>query len=105
SDGVYPGVDVVLYGNQRQLEYDFVIAPHADPAAIVLSIAGADAISLHDGGDLVIATPSASLRMPRPIAYQDVDGTRRQVSVDYRVTKSTVTFAVGAYDRGAALVI
>src|SRR4051812_454462 len=105
SDAVYPGVDVVMYGNQRQLEYDFVIAPHADPAAIILSIAGADAISLQENGDLVIATPSRSLRMPRPIAYQDVDGGRREVSVDYRLSKTTVTFAIGSYDRGATLVI
>ncbi len=39
---VYPGVDLVYYGNQRQLEYDFVVAPGADAGQIKLSFAGAD---------------------------------------------------------------
>jgi len=104
-DGIYPGVDLVLYGNQRQLEYDFVVSPRADPGAIALSIDGADSIGLEANGDLVIATQSRSVRMPRPVAYQDIDGRRRDVSVSYRVRKNTVTFGIGAYDGGSTLVI
>jgi hypothetical protein len=43
-DDVYPGVDLVYYGNQRQLEYDFVVAPGADPSVIALDFVGADGV-------------------------------------------------------------
>jgi len=53
--GIYPGVDVVFYGNQRQLEYDFVVAPGADPKAIRLDVEGARKLRVSARGDVVLA--------------------------------------------------
>src|SRR4051794_24215339 len=54
---VYPGIDLVFYGNPRQLEYDFVIAPGANPNAIELEFEGATSMKVDDSGDLVLTTP------------------------------------------------
>jgi len=80
--GVYPGIDLVYYGHQRQLEYDFVVAPGADPNQIRLSFAGADpaaAPRLEANGDLLLPTGAGAVRLRKPVAYQEIDGRRRVV--------------------------
>ena len=71
---VYPGVNLVYYGNQQQLEYDFVVAPGADPGSIRLELQGADSISLDDQGNLVLSTASGDVLEHAPVIYQEVDG-------------------------------
>nr|MBA2565199.1 SBBP repeat-containing protein [Gemmatimonadota bacterium] len=102
--GVYPGVDVVYYGNQRNLEYDFVVAPGADPRAVRLTVDGAEGLEL-DRGDLVVHTTAGDLRQLRPVLYQHVDGARRKVAGEYVLENGEVGFRVGAYDRSRPLVI
>ncbi|MCC6625925.1 MAG: SBBP repeat-containing protein [Chloroflexi bacterium] len=103
---VYPGVDVVYYGSQRQLEYDFVIAPGADPGQIQLRFTGASALRLSDDGDLLLATAAGEVRHRHPASYQDMDGERRPVASRYvLLAPDTVGFAIGAYDPGRPLVI
>jgi hypothetical protein len=105
-DGLYPGIDLVFYGNQRQFEYDFIVAPHRRPSAIRMAIDGAESVVLDSNGDLVLDTRSQPIRMLRPVAYQDIAGTRRHVAVRYRLGRNhTVGFDVGPYDTNAALVI
>ena len=66
---VYPGIDVVYYGNQRKLEYDLVIAPAANPKNIKLSITGADDLHVDAAsGDLVLRIGDRELRQLKPIA-------------------------------------
>ena len=70
-EGVYPGVDLVYYGNQRQLEYDFVVAPGADPNQIKLSFAGADGMRVDAAsGDLVLNLGDDEVRFHKPAVYQ-----------------------------------
>ena len=70
-EGVYPGVDLVYYGNQRQLEYDFVVAPGADPNQIKLSFAGADGMRVDvASGDLVLKMGEEEVRFQKPAVYQ-----------------------------------
>ncbi|MCC2667927.1 MAG: putative secreted protein, partial [Armatimonadetes bacterium] len=106
---VYEGIDLVYYGNQRQLEYDFVVAPGADPAAIRLRFDGAERATLAENGDLLLDTPAGTLRQHRPVVYQETAGRREQLEGAYRLadagTGTTVTFEVGAYDRTRPLVI
>jgi len=103
---VYPGIDMVYYGNGRELEYDFVLAPGADPCAIGLAFSGADQITLNADGDLVLQTEAGRLRQRRPVAYQDVRGVRREVACRYVLKgESQVGLRVGAYDASAPLVI
>ena len=108
--GVYPGVDLVFYGRQRQLEYDFVLAPGADPDAIRLGVVGAERLEIDPAGDLVLALGDGEVRFRRPVSYQEVDGVRREVESRFRLLPARgqgreVGFEVGAYDRSRTLVI
>ncbi|HEX8688586.1 MAG TPA: SBBP repeat-containing protein, partial [Pyrinomonadaceae bacterium] len=104
--GVYPGVDVVYYGNQRQLEYDFRVAPWGDPRAVSLRFDGADKVEVDANGDLLLRLGEAVVRQPKPFVYQEVAGARREVEGGYEVgPDGRVGFSVGVYDRGATLVI
>lgn len=77
---VYPGVDLVYYGNQGQLEYDFVIAPGADPRAIRLEIEGSKKVKLDDRGDLVVDLGDGEVRFHKPVVYQPAKSGRSTVA-------------------------
>jgi len=103
-EGVYPGVDLVVYGRDRRIEYDFVVAPGADPDAIRLEFEGAG-VRLERGA-LVLETPAGRLVQHTPVLYQEVNGRRRPVAGRYvRRGESAVGFAVERYDRSRPLVI
>jgi hypothetical protein len=110
-EGVYPGVDLVHYGDQQQLEYDFVVAPGADPRQIAFAIEGAEDVRLDSEGDLVLKTGAGELRQRRPVVYQPVGGERQEVEGHYtlaagtRPGATTVAFALGKYDPRRELVI
>ena len=104
-EAVYPGIDVVYYGNQRQLEYDFVLAPGADSRNIELQFDGADRVEIDASGDLVLHACGHEIRQPKPVVYQEADG-RREVAGRYiRRGKNRIGFAVAAYDRSLPLTI
>src|SRR5262249_12992669 len=104
--GVYAGVDVVYYGAQRQLEYDFVVAPGADPTRIRLAVTGAEALGVDGAGDLLLRTATGALRLHKPLIYQGMGSARREVDGGYVVIgKDRVGFRVAAYDAGKPLVI
>ena len=101
---VYPNVDLTFYGQQRQLEFDFVVKPGADPASIALGIEGAKKITT-DNGDLVVASAAGDLRVHKPVAYQKQGEQRQSVDARFVVKGTDVALAVGAYDRSRELVI
>jgi len=104
--GVYPGVDLIYYGNQRELEYDFRLAPGADPSQIELSFEGAEAVSTDEGGNLVLRLKDGEVKQHRPVIYQELDGARREVAGRYVLKgRRAVGFRVGDYDRNTPLVI
>jgi hypothetical protein len=104
---LYPGIDLVYYGsNQRQLEYDFVVAPGADPSLIKLQIQGADKVGLDPQGDLVLHTGTGDVVEHAPIVYQLAGAARQPVSGRFVLgPNGTVGFAVGAYDPARPLYI
>lgn len=102
---VYPGVDVLYYGNQGRLEYDFIVAPGGDPKRISLRISGHDALRITEAGDLVLTTIAGDLVMKRPAAYQEREGERLDVPVRYAVTGNELRFEVAAYNHDSTLVI
>jgi beta-propeller repeat-containing protein len=103
---VYPGIDLVYYGNQRQLEYDFVVAPGADPNKIVLGFKGAEKLEIDVAGDLVLHAAGGDIRQHKPVIYQDIDGVRQEVASGYvRKGANHVAFKVAAYDTNRPLVI
>jgi hypothetical protein len=118
--GVYPGVDLVYYGDQGQLEYDFRVAPGADPSQIALSFQGASArIDSGDSGDLILSTGRGEVRFHAPRIYQRV-GQRIGQSIDQvgaptieklvkgsfrQLAANKVGFTIGDYDHSRELVI
>jgi hypothetical protein len=103
---VYPGIDLLYYGNQQQLEYDFIVAPGANPALIALEFSGADRLEIDASGDLLLDTPAGTVRQHRPVAWQQSAGVRREVAARYvRRGPTTVGLQLGEYDRGLTLLI
>jgi Chitobiase/beta-hexosaminidase C-terminal domain/MBG domain (YGX type)/Bacterial Ig-like domain (group 3)/Beta-propeller repeat len=103
---VYPGVDLVYYGNQRQLEYDFVVAAGADPKPVRLHFAGAAKLKLKADGDLEVIGRNGEVVFHKPEIYQMKDGQRRPVEGSFKLmARNNVGFALGSYDHARELVI
>jgi uncharacterized protein (TIGR03437 family) len=104
SRSIYPGIDLVYYGTQGQLEYDFVLAPRADPSRIRLKFRGAKPV-VNASGDLVLSLGQGDIRFHKPVLYQQVQGVRQPVDGRFTISSNEVRFQVGSYDRGRELVI
>lgn len=106
---LYPGIDLLFYGRQQQLEYDFVVAPGAHPRAITMAFDGTGSIEVDGEGDLILHTATGRVRQHRPRAYQEINGIRRAVPARYVLHGNPhdrrVTFALAAYDPRRPLVI
>jgi len=105
-DNVYRGIDLTYYGNQRQLEYDFNVAPGANPDAIRLRFDGVNHIDIAPDGSLILTTDGVEVRQARPAIYQESNGRRVPVEGGYMLRGShTIGFRVAAYDTTKLLVI
>lgn len=102
---VYAGIDLIYHGNQRQLEYDFVVKPGADPRRILLEFLGATKAELDQSGDLVMHTAAGDLRWHKPVAYQEINGGRKLVGCDYLRKGGRLGFRLAAYDKDKPLII
>ena len=103
---VYPGVDLVCYGSDRRLEYDFVISPGGEPSSIRLAFEGADSLSVDPTGDLVVEISGEQLRHRKPRIYQVAGDRRQSVQGGFVLAgQAEVAFWVGAYDPARTLVI
>ena len=111
---IYPGIDLIYYGNQRKLEYDFVVAPNASPGAIQISFSGSEEIRLDKDGNLEIGIGGKKLIQHAPLIYQNTAEGKKIISGKY-IIKSTepkkasglvyVGFDVGRYDTTRPLII
>jgi len=102
---VYPGVDLVFYGNQGRLEYDFQVAPGADPAQAELQFDGVDRVQVVDGA-LILRSGDDSIRLDAPSIYQEVGGQRQPVQGAFVLRgPNRAGFTVGSYDRSRELII
>jgi hypothetical protein len=102
---LYDGVDIVFYGNQQSLEYDLVLAPGADPAAIRLAFAGPQEVAIDASGDLHLKLHGTELLLRKPDAYQQIGGTRHAVEARYVARGDRFGFEIGAHDKSKPLVI
>lgn len=101
-----PGIDLVFYGNQNELESDFVIAPRADPSALRLHIQGAERLRINAAGDLVLEVANEEFLLKKPIAYQVVDSRRAILNTRYVLGENNeVKFDVSGYDETKVLVL
>jgi photosystem II stability/assembly factor-like uncharacterized protein len=105
-DSLYPGVDLIYYGNRSQLEHDFVVNPGANPSAISFRVTGADDIRVDAKGDLLMRLGQETLVQKKPVVYQIAGTDRIPVEAEFRITdEGRVGFAVGLYDTNRPLVI
>jgi hypothetical protein len=104
--GVYPGIDVVFYGNQRDLEYDFLVAPGADASRIELAFSGARDLSVGAEGELVIDLANGRMVQRPPLVFERRGGERRPVECHYRLLgEGRVGLRLGRYDAASELLI
>jgi FIMAH domain-containing protein/beta-propeller repeat-containing protein len=103
---IYPGVDVVYYGNQRQLEFDFIVAPGASTRSIALAFDGSTRVSIDKEGNLLVGTSAGTVVQHAPVIYQENSGRRSTVHGGYVLrADGTVSIDVRSYDRSLPLVI
>ncbi len=103
---VYPGVNLIYYGNQGRLEYDFVIQPGAHPAIIRLDLLGAQHMRIDTQGNLVLSLPGGEIYQPAPFIYQEAGSAKNAISGRYVLLGTNqLGFLVGAYDPTKPLVI
>jgi Beta-propeller repeat len=102
---VYPGIDLVYYGNQHQLEYDFVVNPASNPKAIAFDMQGATAVRINANGELELSVSGGNIVWKKPVAYQLRGETREPVEASYELAGSTIRFYLGNYDHSRALII
>ena len=103
---IYPGVDLLFYGREQHLEYDFIVAPGADAKAIALSIDGARKLEVNSRGDIVMSVGNGKVALRKPSIYQDVNGERREIAGNYLVANDhQIRFSVAEYDHTQPLTI
>jgi hypothetical protein len=95
---VYPGIDLMWRSVRADLEYEFLVGAGADPGQIRVRFSGASRVSLDAQGNLLLETPAGSILHRRPVAWQEIAGTRRTVRIDLRLRGTTARFRMGAYD-------
>lgn len=104
--GVWPGIDVVYYGNSHKLEYDLVVAPNMDPRQVRMRFDGVKKMELSKNGDLLLKAENNEVIQRAPVAYQTIASNRVRVSAHYVLeANQTVSLALGDYDRSKELVI
>jgi hypothetical protein len=104
--GVYPGVDLVFYGNQDLLEYDFIVAPGTDPGVIALGFEDTTDMRIDEKGDLILRTDAGEIRQSKPVVYQQISGSRRMISASYLIKgKKQIAFKIASYDKSKPLII
>jgi len=102
---VYPGVNMAFHGAERELEFDFVLAPGANPAPIRLQFSGNQGMKTDDSGNLVISSVAGEVLLHKPVAYQEQNGARQSVDARFVLANNSVNFQLGNYDRSRELVI
>jgi hypothetical protein len=103
---VYPGIDLFYHGSERRLQYDFLLAPGADPDAIRLRFDGMERLELDANGDLLLHVGDDAIRQAAPYTYQEIAGERVEIASAFALLDGDeVGFTVGAYDPALPLVI
>ena len=109
--GIYPGIDLVYHGDGGKFEFDFELAPGADPKRIALAFDSGAKVEVLPDGSARLETPAGKIDLQRPFAFQHIGGTRREVSATYKIRTSSnpknseVAIALGNYDRSKPLTI
>lgn len=103
---IYEGIDLIFRSSEQKLEYDFQLAPEADPNLIDIEFEGIKKVEIDLAGNLVFRFRGIKLHHQKPFAYQIIDGERREINVKYkRSGKNRIGFKIGEYDKSKELII
>lgn len=103
---VYPGIDLIVRGNNEHFEYDFEVRAGNDAGAIAIAFQGITGIAIDDHGDLILHAADGEIRQPKPHAWQIVNGEKHLVDISYRLSRGgSVRFQLGTHESGADLTI
>src|SRR5207245_10526265 len=103
---IYPDTDLIYYGNQRQMEYDFIVGAKGNPGRIALGFSGEDSLEIDADGGLVAHTTGGQVRWRKPFAYQETASGHKEVAAKFVLkTAHQVGFEVAAYDVSRPLII
>ena len=104
---IYPGVDVVFHGDNQRLEFDFDVAPGADPGKIALEVEGTQRMHVNRAGDVLLSVDGKrDIALGKPHVYQEFDGQRREIAGNFVLdAENRIAFALGPYDHAQPLVI
>jgi Carboxypeptidase regulatory-like domain/Beta-propeller repeat len=105
-ENVYEGIGMVWHGKGKgETQYDFVVAPNADPNQISIEFDGADKLEIDAEGNLLISTPAGIVKQNKPYTYQETDGVKQEIESRFIIEQSKVKFSLGSYDRNKPLTI
>ena len=105
-EDIYDGIDLIYYGNQKELEFDFVVAPYTDPNIIKLNFDGYDAFDLDNDGNLIFYTSSGKMIQHSPVIYQMINGEKNLVSGKYIILENNlIGFDIDSFDSSIPLII
>lgn len=105
-EDVYDGVDLVYYGNQKQLEYDFIVGPGVSPETIRLRFEGHRQLSMDADGNLIVRVEGEEIQIAKPHIYQNRGVAQKEIEGEYILERGDqIGFRVSAYDRSAPLII
>jgi hypothetical protein len=104
-ENIYPGINLVFYGHEGRLEYDFQVAAGAEASRAELEFDGADAVELRDGA-VLIQRRGASMRLEALRVYQEIAGRKQTVNARFVLRgPNHIGFALGPYDHARELII
>jgi gliding motility-associated-like protein len=103
---IYPGIDAVLTGKNKQLQYTFLLQPNADPSLLVAEFSGANSIVISDEGNLVITHRFGTITESKPLAWTEKNGVKQEVEIEFQLINNLLSFVFpNDYDHSATLTI
>lgn len=103
---IYKGIDIVYYGNQKQLEYDLIVSPYINPDTISIAFPEAENLNIDSQGNLIINVNNKTINKKKPYIYQDIDGIKQEIAGNYIIKENNqISFNIGQYDTSKPLVI
>ncbi|MEA3359575.1 MAG: SBBP repeat-containing protein [Thermodesulfobacteriota bacterium] len=102
---LYRGIDLKIYGTNNQMEYDFIVSPHADPSKIHIACDGIDTLRINKAGDLIINTSLGEIRHLKPLIYQNIRGKKHIIDGAFKLSKNTFSFDIIKYNTHYPLII
>lgn len=105
--GAYAGIDLIYYGHQGRMEFDFQLSPGAKPKSIRMRFEGARSVEVDRDGNLIVTGRRGTIRFEKPVVYQPAEGKERDLVAGFFEVhgKNTISFAVPEYDHTRPLII